>query len=160
MPQSTGGAIYAHDAQTGKLLWSKGGSSFRFRDGPVTYEEGSALWLASRKTYDTGYLFNLDLNNGEIIKSFPTGMLNTGTSAPTILQDKVIVAGSHPGIAMFDKDTGVRKWLYEVQPSLFYTPSYFSDNQQSIEVTPVIIHDKVVFGAMDGFLYVLDITFR
>lgn len=151
------GAIYAHNRRTGALLWSRSDEGLRFRDGVLSFVDGS-LWVAGRGTKDFGLgnLFQLDLETGKNIQKILTGMQNTGTSAPIILKDKYIVAGSHPGIAAFDRKTGERIWQFEVDEPLFYTPSYFSDKQQSIETTPVLIGNKIVFGGMDGILYVLD----
>ena len=38
---------------------------------------------------------------------------------------------------------------------MFYTPQYYSDRQQTIESTPLVIGDSIIFGAMDGYLYSL-----
>ena len=83
-------------------------------------------------------------------------MQNTGTSAPIVLNDKIIVAGSHPGIAAFERESGEKLWQFEVGEALLYTPSYFSDRQQTIETTPILIGSIIVFCAMDGYIYVLD----
>ncbi|MCT4586911.1 MAG: PQQ-binding-like beta-propeller repeat protein [Carboxylicivirga sp.] len=151
------GAIYAHDLKTGKVIWKRGDEGLRFRDGVLSYKDG-ILWVANRgnKDFGLGNLFQLNQETGETINKFPTKMQNTGTSAPVVLEDKVIVAGSHPGVAAFKKETGDRIWQFEVGESLLYTPSYFADRQQTIESTPVLVGDKVVFGAMDGCLYVLN----
>ncbi|MBI9064949.1 MAG: PQQ-binding-like beta-propeller repeat protein [Marinilabiliaceae bacterium] len=149
-------AIFAHDTKTGKLLWSRGDDGLRFRDGVVGYRDGS-LWLAERKTFEKGKVHQLELKTGKTIRSFLTGMQNTGTSAPVVLEELIIVAGSHPGVAAFDRASGEKKWQFEVDAAMIYTPSYFCDREQSLESTPVVVGDKIVFGAMDGNIYVLDI---
>ncbi|TKG97407.1 hypothetical protein EYV94_02980 [Puteibacter caeruleilacunae] len=151
------GSLYAHDRKTGKVLWSRGDDGLRFRDGVISYVDGK-LWLAGRGNQDfgKGALFQLDPKTGKTIKKTATGMQHTGTSAPLILENQFIVASSDPGIAAIERESGKKKWQFEVGDALLYTPSYFSDRQQSIESTPVLIGDKVVFGAMDGCVYVLD----
>ncbi|GAB3652419.1 PQQ-binding-like beta-propeller repeat protein [Echinicola sediminis] len=150
-------AIDAYDRHTGKLLWSKSDHGLRFRDGVLSFSEGS-LWVAERESFDKGKLFELSPKTGEVLSSFYTEMQNTGTSAPIVLKDKIIVAGSHPGVAAFDRKTNQKIWEFEVDEALFYTPSYFADQQQSLESTPVLVGDKLIFGAMDGKVYVLDIN--
>ncbi|GGW45857.1 outer membrane protein assembly factor BamB family protein [Arenibacter certesii] len=143
------GAIYAHNRFTGELLWSRSDEGLRFRDGVLSYKDKS-LWVAEQDKFH-----QLDLKTGKTVHSFITGMQHTGTSAPIVLQDKAILSGSHPGIASFDLKTGNKNWEFQVDPALFYTPSYFSDQQQSVETTPILVGENLIFGAMDGKIYVL-----
>nr|WP_255545464.1 PQQ-binding-like beta-propeller repeat protein [Echinicola sp. 20G] len=39
---------------------------------------------------------------------------------------------------------------------MFYTPSYFQNQEQSLESSPVLVNDQLIFGAMDGKVYVID----
>ncbi|NKI27589.1 PQQ-binding-like beta-propeller repeat protein [Arenibacter sp. 6A1] len=144
------GAIYAHDRFTGELLWSRNDDGLRFRDGVLSYKD-KYLWVAEQDK-----LHQLDLKTGKTVHSFITGMQHTGTSAPIVLQDRVIISGSHPGVASFDLKTGKKQWEFQVDPALFYTPSYFSDQQQSLETTPILVGENLIFGAMDGKVYVVN----
>ncbi len=150
-------AIYAHNRYTGKLIWSKNDDGLRFRDGVLNYRDGS-LWVTGKGTDKAvpGILHQLELKTGKTIQTYETGMQQGGTSAPVILKDRFIVAGSHPGVAAFSRETGKQLWLFEMEPALLYTPSYYADRQQSIESTPLLIGNKLVFGAMDGRVYALD----
>ncbi|MCL3782024.1 hypothetical protein EMN47_16680 [Prolixibacteraceae bacterium JC049] len=150
-------AIYAHNRKTGELLWSRNDDGLRFRDGVANYTEGF-LWITERDNKGKGAIHQLDLSTGKTIRKIPTQMQHTGTSSPIILKEKAIVASSHPGIAAIELETGNKLWEFEVGSPMLYTPSYFSDNQQSIETTPVLIGNHIVFGAMDGFIYVLDVN--
>ncbi|WP_430973941.1 PQQ-binding-like beta-propeller repeat protein [Sunxiuqinia rutila] len=153
------GAIYAHNRHTGELLWKRGDAGLRFRDGVLSYKDGS-LWVSGKGTEKAvpGILHQLELKTGKTIQTYETGMQQSGTSAPIILKDRFIVAGSHPGIAAVSRETGEQLWRFEVESALLYTPSYYADRQQSIESTPMLIGDKLVFGAMDGRVYALDAT--
>ncbi|TKG95331.1 hypothetical protein EYV94_07755 [Puteibacter caeruleilacunae] len=150
-------AVYAHDISSGKVIWSRSDEGFRFRDGVLGYKDG-ALWCLGRGTkgVSKGNIFQLDLKTGKTIRRIPTDAQQSGTSTPIVMEDQIIAASADPGIAAYDRESGKKIWQYEVGDALFYTPSYFCDRQQSIETTPVLIDDKVVFGAMDGCLYVLD----
>ncbi|WP_161599215.1 outer membrane protein assembly factor BamB family protein [Algoriphagus machipongonensis] len=149
------GGMDALDKETGEYLWSREDDGLRFRDGVLTFADGY-LWVAGRSGSGESKLFQLSVETGETISSMETGMMNTGTSTPIVLKDQFILAGSHPGVVSFDKDSGKKQWEFEVDPALFYTPSYFSDQQQSIESTPILVGDHLIFGAMDGKLYVLE----
>ncbi|PZX56769.1 outer membrane protein assembly factor BamB family protein [Algoriphagus chordae] len=144
------GSLDAFDRFTGKFLWSRSDQGLRFRDGVIAYKEGS-LWVAEQDTFH-----EIDLKTGETKRTFATAMKNTGTSSPIVLKDRVILAGSNPGLASFDRTTGQKLWEFEVDPALFYTPSYFKDQQQSLESTPILVGDHLVFGAMDGKVYAVE----
>lgn len=145
------GRIYAHDTKSGKVLWERGDEGLRFRDGVLNYTEGY-LWVTSKESK----LLKMDLKTGKTLERMDTDMKNNGTSAPVITSDKFYIAGSHPGIASFDRDTKKKIWQFEVGEPLMYTPSYYCDRQQSIETTPLLMKDKLIFGAMDGCVYLLD----
>ncbi len=144
------GALEAFDRFTGKFLWSRSDQGLRFRDGVLAYKDGY-LWVAEQSQFH-----QIDLQTGETIAGFATGMQNTGTSAPIVLDDRIILAGSNPGIASFERTSGKKQWQFEVDPALFYTPSYYADQQQSLESTPILVGDQLIFGAMDGKIYAVD----
>ncbi|UBM59054.1 PQQ-binding-like beta-propeller repeat protein [Marinilongibacter aquaticus] len=148
------GGIDAFDKNTGRHLWTRNDAGLRFRDGNLTYAEGF-LWVAERFTTEESRLHKIDLKTGETLSYFDTQMKNTGTSCPIVWEDKIFVAGSHPGIAAFDRK-GERLWLFEVGEALFYTPSYFQNQEQSIESSAVLVGKQLIFAAMDGHVYVLN----
>jgi len=148
-------ALYAHNKETGELIWSRKDAGLRFRDGTVG-SFNQSLWVA-QDSAGVGLLRALDMQSGSTIQSFPTGISNRSTSAPVFAEGKIIVAGSHPGIIAMDTN-GKQLWKTEVEPALFYTPQYYSDRQRTIESTPLVIDQSLVFGAMDGYLYSVNIT--
>ncbi|MBD8489501.1 PQQ-binding-like beta-propeller repeat protein [Echinicola sp. CAU 1574] len=149
------GGMDAFDKLTGKHFWTRNDDGLRFRDGVVTYADEN-LWVAERENPEVSKLHQLSLKTGETLASFETGMQNTGTSSPVLLDDKIIIAGSHPGIAAFERNSGTKLWQFEVDQALFYTPSYFQNQEQSLESSPVLVNDQLIFGAMDGKVYAID----
>ncbi|MBI9063681.1 MAG: PQQ-binding-like beta-propeller repeat protein, partial [Marinilabiliaceae bacterium] len=143
-------ALYGHDALTGELLWKRKEEGLRYRDGTLSFNQGS-LWAAVEDK-----LMELDVKTGTTKSVMKTGMRHAGNSKPVGTDSLWILGSAHPGIGAFDRNTYSRQWIFEVEPAIFYTPSYFSDNQQSIEVSPLLLGDKVFFGAMDGNLYLLN----
>ena len=148
------GALYAHDKNTGELLWKRNDNGLRFRDGNILFKEDK-LWIAENDGAK-GTLHVLEPKTGESIKTIETHIENKSTTTPIVTPHSIYIAGSDPGIASYERTTGKLKWLFEVEPALFYTPQYYSDHQRSIETTPVLVGDQLLFGAMDGWLYKLD----
>lgn len=151
---SNWGALYGHEIKTGKLAWKRGDSGLRFRNGNVLYKENT-LWVAENDGND-GTVHLLDPETGKTIKTINTYMNNKSTTTPVVTDTNIFVAGSDPGIASIDRKTGKKIWEYEVLPAIFYTPQYFSDQQRSIESTPILAGDELIFGAMDGWVYKLN----
>lgn len=143
-------ALHAHNRFTGELIWSRHDEGLRFRDGVVAFVD-DFLWVA-----EGDKLFKLEPSTGKTVHAMKTNLQHTGTSAPIKNGERVIVASSHPGIAAYDLYLGKQIWQHEVDPALFYTPSYFSDQQRSIESTPIQVGDHVILGGMDGNVRVVD----
>lgn len=147
-------ALYAHDKKTGKLIWKRADDGLRFRNGNVLYKEGN-LWIAENSN-NKGTLHRLDPKTGKTLEKMDTQMQNKATSTPILTSDYFFIAGSDPGIAAFNRKSGKKQWEFSVQPAIFYTPQYYSDSQKSIQSTPILINDSLLFGAMDGYIYNLD----
>jgi len=147
-------ALFAHDRKTGKLLWKRADDGLRFRNGTVLYKDGS-LWVAENSEGE-GTLHQLELKTGKAIKKMSTQMQNRATTTPLLTEKSIYIAGSDPGIASFNRANGKKQWQFNVQPALLYTPQYYSDGQKSIQSTPILVNDALLFGAMDGWIYNLD----
>ncbi|AWW32202.1 hypothetical protein DN752_19800 [Echinicola strongylocentroti] len=150
------GGIDAFRKVTGEHLWTRNDDGLRFRDGVLTYKEGS-LWVAERSSLTTNKLHEIAPATGKTLTVMETGMTNTGTSAPIVTGNKLVIAGAHPGIAAFDKIQKKQLWEFQVDKAMFYTPSYFENQEQSIESTPVLVGDLLIFGAMDGNVYAVNV---
>lgn len=147
-------AVYAHDIKTGKLLWKRDDNGLRFRNGNVLFKQDT-LWIAENNG-NKGTLHLLDPETGKSFRNMDTDMSNKGTSTPIVTDSNIYIAGSDPGIASFSRSTGKKLWEFEVLPAMLYTPQYYSDQQKSIETTPVLTGNSLIFGAMDGWVYHLD----
>lgn len=147
-------ALYAHDRKTGKLLWKRADDGLRFRNGTVLYKDGS-LWVAENSE-GKGTLHQLELKTGKTLKKMRTQMQNRATTTPIITDEHIFIAGSDPGIALYDRNSSKKLWQFNVQPALLYTPQYYSDGQKSIQSTPILVNDTLLFGAMDGWIYNLN----
>lgn len=148
--------LYGHDLKTGKLLWKRSDKGLSFRNGNVLYKENT-LWVAENDG-DNGTIHLLNPDTGKTIKTINTLMNNKSTTTPIVTNKNIYIAGSDPGIAAIERKTGRKIWEHEVLPAIFYTPQYFSDQQRSIESTPILVGNELIFGAMDGWLYKLNAT--
>ncbi|GBU08318.1 phosphoesterase [Bacteroidales bacterium] len=145
------GALYAHDAYTGKLLWKRSDLGLRFRDGSATYRDGR-FYIASAK-----HLFVIASHSGDIEHMRLSEYEFNSASSPLLFENKWITGTSKNGILAFDQKSLSPIWKHHTLPALFYTVPYSKNNEQSVEVSPVINGSYVYSGASDGWLYVLDV---
>lgn len=143
--------LFAHDIKDGKLLWKKQDSKIRFRDGSPTIYDG-LVYLASRDE-----LFLINPQSGDILKSaVQPGITFEGACAPVVTKKMVYVATADNGVVAFDRLTFKPVWTYATRPALFYSVPYYQDFQNSVETSPVLVGNTLVFGASDGWLYGVD----
>lgn len=140
--------LFAHDVKDGRLLWKKQDSKIRFRDGSATIYDGN-IYLASRDE-----LFLINPRSGDILKSaVQSGMTFEGACAPVVTDRMVYVGTADKGVVAFDRKSFRPVWNFLTRPALFYTVPYYQDFQSSVETSPVLIGETLVFGASDGYLY-------
>ena len=147
-------ALYGHDAVTGKLLWKRADNGLRFRDGTLTYKQ-KKLWVAQDSS-GVGMLRKLDLKTGKTLKRMPLAVNTRGTGAPVITDNHAFIPASNPGLVALNTVTNATDWIFKVNPALFHTPQYYSDKQQTIEASPVLVNNTLLFGAMDGYVYAVN----
>lgn len=147
-------ALCAYDIHTGKLLWKRQEDGLRFRSGGVTAQKDYI--------YTTGLngIFKIDLKTGEILqKSIKTDDFKVMT-APKISENLLVMPTSTNGIKAYDLQTLEEKWHFPTGEALVYSSAYSSpDNHKlvgTVESAVIEVKDKLVFGASDGYVYVLN----
>lgn len=147
-------ALCAYDIHTGKLLWKRQEDGLRFRTGGVTSQNDYI--------YTTGLngIFKIDLKTGEIVqKSIKTDDFKVMT-APKIGDNLLVMPTSTNGIKAYDLQTLEEKWHFPTGEALVYSSAYSSpDNRKlvgTVESAVIEVKDKLVFGASDGYVYVLN----
>lgn len=147
-------SLFGQDLKTGKLLWKRNDEGLRFRSSTATYEDGN-LFVTGLNT-----LFTLDPKTGENIKMTETEFDFKVMAAPLITKGLIIMPTAENGVVAFDKNTLAVKWHQPTGEALVYSAAYTSpDNRkptQTVESSVVKWGNKLLFGASDGFLYVLD----
>jgi eukaryotic-like serine/threonine-protein kinase len=147
-------ALYCLNESNGQLDWKlklgeKLAYPWRFDyyySSPVLYE--NKLYIGS----DDGNLYAVNANDGKLTWKFKTAGLVRST--PAIYKNQVLF-GDTEGIFYSLDMSGNLKWTYKVigQPLNLDTVGF---DRKAILAAPVVSHDKIIFGARDGYLYCLD----
>ncbi len=143
--------LFGHDVENGSLLWKKRDSQMRFRDGSATYYDGN-FYLAS-----SDRIYMIHPRSGEVLKTTETAYRFNSAAAPLVTDQYLVVATSDKGIVAFDRLTFKEVWNYRTGPAMFYTVPYTHKQECSVELSPVLIGDILVFGASDGYLHAVDL---
>ncbi len=143
-------ALYGHDSKTGKLLWAKKDEGITARQGTASWQDGKFYVCSANR------IFVMDPKTGETLKSIPTEFSFSAASAPLVTENLIIVGTGDRGLVAFDKETFHPVWQVETGTSVVYTTPYHADGEQTVESSPVLAGELVLFGASDGFLYAVD----
>lgn len=139
--------LFAHDIKSGKLLWKKNDSEVRFRDGTPVFYDGN-VYLATSNS-----LMLINPRSGDLLKSAKCDVSFNSAASPVVTDKVIYTATSNSGIAAFDRLTFEKLWGYNVSPALIYTVPYSQNFESSVEQTPLICGELLIFGASDGYLY-------
>lgn len=144
--------LFAHDAATGKMQWKRSDEGIRFRSGTPAFF-GDLLYV-----HGINKLHILEPATGNTIDSIPvTADLKTMT-APLVTAQYIITCTAAGGMLAFDRKTKKELWNFVPGEALFYSAPYSSPSSATIESTPLLAGNRLITGASDGFIYVIDIA--
>ena len=143
-------AMYANDAHTGKLLWSKSEDGIRNRASSPAMYDGAMYFLSDHS------LFILSEKTGSILarKELPYSV--DVTSTPVVTKEEIIFGTARDGLVALDRETLEEKWKLRTEKALIYTAPYVNEEAAQIECSPILAGDIVIVGASDGVFYAVD----
>ena len=143
-------ALYAHDIKTGKLLWKKSDSGYSSRSSSATFLNDT-LYVASKDGIGL-----MNVHTGEVYKYFESPYSLLVATKPLILDNLIIMGTAKNGMAAFNRATGEIVWNVQTNKSLVYSSPYSKPESATVESAPMLFNDKIIFGASDGFLYIVN----
>jgi outer membrane protein assembly factor BamB len=143
-------SLFAHDLKDGSLAWSLKDNGTRYRSS-TGLVNGEVMYLASNKN-----LYKIHAGTGEILTQTTTDYVFNVMAQPTIHQGQIVVATANAGIVAFDLDSFEERWKFTPRESLIYTAPYTGKGAKTVENTVLVHGNRLIFGASDGYLYVLD----
>ena len=142
-------AIFALDKNTGSLLWENMDEDIRFRSSTPIAIDANRLLVA-----DDDAVAIVNLENGEITKTNFENY-NFGSSGQPVIDGNIAyLPTATKGIVAFDLDTQQIAWEMQPGTALAFTACYTNaKNALTVEGTPVLSGDQLIFAASDGYLY-------
>ena len=143
--------LYCISADTGELIWSK-------TEGHLYWFDTSTPYLLGDVIYKRGdvNLGMLNAEDGETVTStrVPTSL---DVSGSCVSDDKLVyIPTVNCGVFGVDKETLEVKSVFPAHNARLFTAPYRFGNIQTVETTPVIMGDRLIFAASDGYIHVYD----
>lgn len=146
------GSLYALNTTTGKQLWEMKDDGLRYRSTtPCVLDKNTLLVTAG----DTVFLINSQ--KGEITKKAQFKDYNFDVaSQPLVDGDIAYISTASNGITAVNIKTLEKKWDFDTKKNLVNTSPYTSGDKHTVESTIKLDKNNLIFGASDGYLYILD----
>lgn len=142
---------YAHDAESGKLLWEKKDNITRYADNSPVAFDGSFFYTSPN------YITEVDPKTGEERVNIRIPYTVNSYSKPFVNDKYYIVGTTDKGVVAFNRKEGYKEmWNFRPNPGIFYTAPYTMDYQLTVESSPFLHSGNVYFGANDGYLYCIE----
>lgn len=148
-------SLYALSSSTGKIVWKTSLGENKPYDWKFDF-----LWSSPTISGDTifigsgdGNLYAIQAASGKVFWKYAA--TTHIRCAPAVFYNKVFFGDMNGHFYALNSQTGKEVWTYETNAVKFINDSFGYD-RKGIVASPVIIGNKVVFGARDGFMYNLD----
>lgn len=145
-------ALAALDTESGKELWRNSDEDIRFRSSTPVAVDGEKLLVA-----DSDAVMLVSLADGSIISKTEFDGYNFSSSGQPAYRDGIAyIPTANRGVIAFDTQSQEMLWNFETGESILFTAPYVGKGSKTVESSPIIDGDKLIFGANDGYIYIID----
>lgn len=144
-------ALYGHNRHTGEVLWREAEHGIRFRSAAPAFVDGQLFVPALNA------LLIMDPVSGEVLRigEVPHSLQTAAT--PVVLDEIILLGTARDGVLCLDRQTLEVRWRSQTTQALVYTAPYSMPPSATVEGSAIRIENRVVFGASDGGLYIVDV---
>jgi len=145
-------SLTALNSADGRNLWDNKDEDLRFRSStPIAVDDNTIL------AADDDAIMLIDAQSGEIISKTVMQDYSFSSSAqPAVDNGVAYIPTSNKGIIAFSLAQKQLLWSFETNENILFTAPYKGKGSKTVEATPVLDSGKLVFGANDGYVYVLN----
>ena len=111
-------------------------------DGDTIYKRGNV------------HLGKINASDGEVTKSVSFGGSFDVSGSCAFDENIVYIPTTAQGVFGIDKNTLEHKMTFPTGYARLFTPPYHHGYIQTVETTPIIDGEKLIFGASDGYVYI------
>jgi outer membrane protein assembly factor BamB len=143
-------ALYGHDLMTGAKKWEVSSDGIRFCNGTPAWVDDTLFVTAERA------LVRMNPFNGSLYKVNRVPYDLQVASTPLVTETIIVTGTSAEGLAAYDRFSSQELWKVKPGISLVYTAPYSKPPASTVETSPVMAGNMIIFGASDGYLYGVD----
>ena len=141
--------VYGINVDNGEQLWES-------KEKAICWFNTATPTLCGDKFIERGLTFvgYMDVSTGEMLKKTDTGIRVDVMGQCVIDEDKIYVPTAISGVLVLDKESLEHKGTFCTGASRLFTSPYIHGSIQTVETTPIVSGEKLIFGASDGYVYV------
>ena len=138
------------DIRTGKFTWIS-------TEHPSNLRNNTPL-ICGDILYGCGqdWVYRHELATGKLLKALQTGIFMDSPGSALIDGDVLYCGTSEKGVVAMDKETFEVLRFYPAGPTAVLTAPYIYGDAQTVEGSPIIDGDLLIFAASDGMLRIYD----
>jgi len=143
-------ALHGHNMNSGEQIWSVAEENIRYSSNtPVWYDD--TLFVAALNS-----LVKMNPFSGDIYSVRPVSYNLQVATTPLVSDQSIIMGTSREGMVAFNRNTMDEEWKVKPGEALIFTAPYSGPPSATVESSPVRAGDHIIFGASDGFLYIVN----
>ncbi len=144
--------VYALNEATGQLLWKFSMGAKKEYPWRYDYYYSSPVLHDGKLLFggDDGFFYALNPQTGKLIWKFQSKGIIRSTAA--VSSHMVYFGDTEASLYALDLKTGKEQWQYRINGDTMNN-EHFGFDRRAITSSPVVVGDKLIFGARDGYLY-------
>lgn len=142
--------ISAISVENGETLWENSERFCWFNTATPTLDDDVII-----KRGHTG-LGLLDAENGKTLKTVTAHSSFDVSGQCAVDGELVYIPTAQAGVFAYDKQTLEPKLAFSCGKARMFTAPYFTPGVQTVETTPKIVGEHLIFASSDGYIYVYD----
>lgn len=143
--------VFSVSIDNGEKLWEN-------KESPLCWHNTSTPVVKDDVIYKFGLTQAgvLNASTGETVTRFNTGIRADVSGKCVLDEDFVYAPTTASGVVAFDRNTYEVKKVFPCGNARLFTSPYVYGKIGTVETTPHISEDKLIFGASDGYVYIYD----
>lgn len=145
-------SLAALNIENGKCLWDNKDEDIRFRSStPVEVDVNTVL------VADDDAIMLVNTENGKILSKTNFEGYNFSSSGQPLYNNGIAyIPTANKGVIAFDVSNKEILWDFETRESILFTAPYTGKGTKTVESSPVLDGDNLIFGANDGHIYTIN----